>query len=294
MTRQVPFLDGDKMTQILDGKALSKTIRADLAAKIQAHTSNGHRAPGLCTVLVGEDPASEVYVRNKRKQATKCGIESTHHQLDASVSEQELLDLIRDLNLNQKIDGILVQLPLPKHIDDQKIIQSIDPAKDVDGFHPYNVGLLSMGSPQFVSCTPKGCMKLIESSGISIKGSHAVVVGRSNIVGKPVASLLLSQHATVTICHSRTKDLEAITRQADIIIAAVGRPKFLGFDHIKDGAVVIDVGINRGEDGKLVGDVDFDAVKENTSAITPVPGGVGPMTIAMLLENTLEAYESKL
>lgn len=279
------------MTRILDGKVLSKTIRSDLTKRVKNHLDSGRRAPGLCTILVGEDPASQVYVRNKRKQAEQCGINSIHHQLEESTSQSDLLKLIQSCNSDENVDGILVQLPLPKHISESEVIESIDPAKDVDGFHPENVGLLSIGKPRFVSCTPKGCMRLIESSGIKVQGSHAVVVGRSNIVGKPVASLLLAQHATVTICHSRTKNLAAIASQADILVAAVGRPKMIGSDHIKEGAVVIDVGINRNEDGKLAGDVDFETVSSRCSAITPVPGGVGPMTIAMLLENTLEAYE---
>ena len=278
------------MTNIINGKELSKRIREELKDKI----SDLNIKPTLCTVLVGEDPASQVYVKNKRKQAEKCGITSIHHQLDSNIAEQDLLSLIKNLNQDPDINGILVQLPLPKHINEHKIINAVDPRKDVDGFHPENVGLLSIGEPRFVSCTPKGCLKLIKTVQQDLSGLHAVIVGRSNIVGKPVASLLLKEHCTVTICHSKTKNLESITKQADILVAAVGRAHMLNSNHIKPNSIIIDVGINRlgpDQNNKLVGDIDYDNILANgkAKAITPVPGGVGPMTIAMLLENTVEA-----
>lgn len=273
----------------IDGKAIAKKVRAEVAQTVKARRKAGHRAPGLATVLVGEDPASHVYVRNKRKQAAEAGIESFHHELDDSTSEVEVLALIETLNNDPKVDGILVQLPLPKTIDESKVLRAISPAKDVDGFHPESVAALSLGEHGFVPCTPKGCIRLLEEAGATLEGAHAVVVGRSNIVGKPMAQLLLQKNATVTICHSRTKNLAAICQQADIIVAAVGRLHFLNKDHIPKGCYVIDVGINRKEDGKLAGDVDTDAAMEVAAAVTPVPGGVGPMTIAMLLSNTCEA-----
>lgn len=276
--------------KLIDGKELSKTIRAELKDRVSQFTRQGKRPPGLCTILVGEDPASQVYVRNKRKQAERVGINSIHHKFENSVSQKELIALIHKLNEDSNIDGILVQLPLPKHINEDLIIKSILPLKDVDGFHPENVGLLSIGHPRFVSCTPKGCLALLKAANASLEGANAVVVGRSNIVGKPIASLLLAENATVTICHSRTKNLAEVSKRADIVIAAIGKPRFLNSKHIKEGAFVIDVGINRLDNGRLVGDVDTSAVLEKVARITPVPGGVGPMTIAMLLQNTVEAY----
>jgi methylenetetrahydrofolate dehydrogenase (NADP+)/methenyltetrahydrofolate cyclohydrolase len=280
--------------QIIDGKAIAARVRAEVAAAVKRRTDAGHRPPGLATVLVGDDPASQVYVRNKRKQASEVGIADIHHHLDASVSHDELLALVKQLNADERVDGILVQLPLPKQIDDSEILRAIDPDKDVDGFHPENVARLVLGLPGFVPCTPLGCMRLLAETGVNVAGAHAVVVGRSNIVGKPMAHLLLQQNATVTIAHSRTKDLAAITRQADILVVAVGRAKLIGAEHVREGAVVLDVGMNRDENGKLCGDVDFDAVRHKASAITPVPGGVGPMTIAHLLENTARSHARRL
>ncbi|MEC4672897.1 MAG: bifunctional methylenetetrahydrofolate dehydrogenase/methenyltetrahydrofolate cyclohydrolase FolD [Nitrospirota bacterium] len=245
--------------------------------------------PGLAVVLVGEDPASAVYVRNKKKACDTAGLYVEDCALPASTSQVDLLSLIDRLNANPKIHGILVQLPLPSHIDSQVILNAVSPEKDADGFHPYNIGRLVEGHPVFVPCTPKGVIRMIESTGQSLSGKRAVVLGRSNIVGKPVAMLLLHQHATVTMCHSRTKDLPALCREADVVVAAIGRAKFVTQDMVKDGAIVIDVGINRLDDGRLVGDVDFEQVCERAGWITPVPGGVGPMTIAMLLTNTVEA-----
>lgn len=280
------------MAELIDGKVVSQSVRDEvtgLAAKLKEDTGI---VPGLAAVLVGEDPASEIYVRNKRKACEKVGIYSEEHKLPAETTEQELLALVDKLNEDPKIHGILVQLPLPDHIDETKILRTVSPLKDVDGFHPYNVGLLVEGNPRFVSCTPGGIIKMLEYYDIDIKGKEVVVVGRSNIVGKPVSMLLLHRHGTVTICHSRTKPLEEVTRRADILVAAIGRANFITGDMVKDGAVVIDVGINRKDDGKLTGDVDFEAVSEKASYITPVPGGVGPMTIAMLLYNTYLSAKS--
>ena len=249
------------------------------------------RTPGLATVLVGEDPASAVYVRNKNKICHEIGFQSFGQNLSAETTEEELLDIIKKLNSNDEVNGILVQLPLPDHIDSEKILLSIDPEKDVDGFHPINVGKLAIGNALLTPCTPTGIIALLDYYKIEIPGKHAVVLGRSNIVGKPVAHLLLQRHATVTICHSKTKNLQQVNRQADILIAAVGRPHFVNSDMVKEGTVVIDVGINR-VDGKLTGDVDFDQVAEKAGLITPVPGGVGPMTIALLMENTLKAFKA--
>jgi methylenetetrahydrofolate dehydrogenase (NADP+)/methenyltetrahydrofolate cyclohydrolase len=282
---------------LIDGKAVAASLRAELATRVAAHVAAGQRAPGLAVVLVGEDPASQVYVASKAKQTTEIGMVSIEHKLPAETAQAELLALIARLNADPAIDGILVQLPVPKHIDAEAIIEAIDPAKDVDGFHPVNVGRLATGGKAFVPCTPRGSMRLIRTVRADLSGLHAVVVGRSNIVGKPMAQLLLAENCTVTIAHSRTKDLPGICQQADILVAAVGRPLMLNAAHVKPGAIVIDVGINRvpsGEKTKLVGDVDFDAVVNIAGAITPVPGGVGPMTIACLLENTLESYERKL
>lgn len=282
---------------LIDGKAVAASLRAKLAMRVAAHVAAGKRAPGLAVMLVGEDPASQVYVASKAKQTTEIGMVSIEHKLPAETSQADLLARIAKLNADPSVDGILVQLPLPPHIDADAIIEAIDPAKDVDGFHPVNVGRLATGGKAFVPCTPRGSMRLIRTVRADLSGLHAVVVGRSNIVGKPMAQLLLAANCTVTIAHSRTTDLPGICRQADILVAAVGRPLMLNAAHVKPGAIVIDVGINRvpaGEKTKLVGDVDFEAVRGIAGAITPVPGGVGPMTIACLLENTLDSYELKL
>lgn len=276
--------------QLINGTILSQQIRAEVAKRAAALSARGKQA-GLAVVLVGDDPASHVYVRNKVKACNEAGIRSVLEQYEASLSEAELLDRIEALNRDPSIHGILVQMPLPKHIDPQKVIEAISTSKDVDGYSVLSAGELMSGLPGFRPCTPYGCMKMIESTGISPRGKHAVVIGRSNTVGKPMALLLLQANATVTICHSGTPDLSAFTRQADIVVAAVGRKNTVTADMVKPGAIVIDVGINRGEDGKLVGDVDFANVKEVAGYITPVPGGVGPMTIAMLLVNTIEAAE---
>jgi len=279
---------------IIDGKALAATIRAEVKAAVGALVARGGRPPGLAVVLVGHDPASEVYVRNKARQTIEAGMRSFEHKLPETASEQELLDLVARLNADPDVDGILVQLPLPAHIDATRVLDSIDPAKDVDGFHPHNVGLLSQGRPTFVPCTPAGCMKLLERSGLSLRGASAVVIGRSNIVGRPMAMLLEKADATVTLCHSRTRDLPALVRQADLVVAAIGRANFVLGDWLRDGAVVVDVGINRLDDGRLVGDVDFEAALPRCAAITPVPGGAGPMTITMLMENTVLSAERRL
>ncbi|MFZ9679744.1 MAG: bifunctional methylenetetrahydrofolate dehydrogenase/methenyltetrahydrofolate cyclohydrolase FolD [Quisquiliibacterium sp.] len=279
---------------IIDGAALAGRIRAQIAQRAQALTARGTR-PGLAVVLVGNDPASAVYVRNKVKDCEEAGIHSVLDRLPAETSEQALLARIDQLNRDPAIHGILVQLPLPAHLDERLVIESIAPDKDVDGFHVSNAGALMTGSPRFLPCTPYGVMKMLEEAGVKLGGAEAVVVGRSNIVGKPQAMLLLAQDATVTICHSRTQDLAAHTRRADVLIAAVGRARMITADMVKPGAVVIDVGMNRIPDGpnagKLCGDVDFDSVSQVAGAITPVPGGVGPMTRAMLLVNTMEAAE---
>ncbi len=275
--------------QIIDGKALALNLREGIGQEVAILEKNTGIKPGLAAVLVGDDPASAVYVRNKKRACEKAGLYPQEHLLPASTTQEELLKLIQSLNADPKIHGILVQLPLPPHIESKAILQAVSPDKDADGFHPVNVGRLVEGDPVFVPCTPKGVIRMIDSTGVDISGKRVVVIGRSNIVGKPVAMLLLHRHATVTICHSRTKDLADVVHEADIVIAAIGKPLFVTPDMVKDGAVVIDVGINRLSDGKLVGDVDFDRVKEQASWITPVPGGVGPMTIAMLLQNTLES-----
>ncbi len=274
------------MAEIIDGKAIAAEMRADIKAETQSLVAQGV-TPGLAVVLVGEDPASTVYVSMKEKACAAAGIFSDEHKLDASISESQLLELVANLNADERIDGILVQLPLPEHIDEAKVLEAISPNKDVDGFHPYNVGRLVSGNPLFQSCTPYGIMKMLEKTGVELKGKEVVVVGRSNIVGKPVALMCLAQHATVTICHSRTRDLAQKVAAADVLIAAVGKPQMIKGDWIKPGAVVIDVGVNRIEEKKLIGDVDFAAACRNAAAITPVPGGVGPMTITMLLYNTL-------
>lgn len=276
------------MAQLLKGKEVSARIKAELKAEADKLKTEGINA-GLAVIIVGEDPASQVYVRNKERACEECGIYSEKYALPESTSQEELLALIDKLNKQTNISGILVQLPVPKHIDEETIINAIDPKKDVDAFHPVNVGKIMVGNYDFVPCTPAGVMALIKESGIDVSGKECVVVGRSNIVGKPQAMLLLHQNGTVTICHSKTKDLKEKTKQADILVAAVGIPNFITGDMIKEGAVVIDVGINRMPDGKLCGDVEFESAEKTAGAITPVPGGVGPMTIAMLMKNTLKA-----
>lgn len=279
------------MPSIIDGKSLAQKIREEVASEVSA-LKKQKIIPGLAVIICGDDPASQVYVKNKRVACKKTGIESFDHSLPLETSEEELFKLVLKLNADKKVHGILVQLPLPKHIDERRILEAIDPAKDVDGFHPINIGHLLTGEPCLKACTPAGIMALIDSTGIDLEGKNAVVVGRSNIVGKPVAIMLLWRHATVTICHSRTKDLAGEIKRADVVIAAIGRPKFIKGSWIKEGAVVIDVGINRADDGKICGDVDFESALPRALAITPVPGGVGPMTIAMLLKNTVEAATS--
>jgi len=280
--------------QILDGKAISQKVRDEVKANVAAFAALHGRPPGLDVVLVGENPASMVYTRNKEKMALEVGMRGKLHRLPPETTEAELLDLIAALNADDAVDGILVQLPLPKQIREERVLDAVDPRKDVDGFHPVNAGMLVSGRPSLVPCTPRGCMRLLFEAGIAVAGTRAVVVGRSNIVGKPMAHLLLAQHATVTIAHSRTKDLAAVCREADVLVAAVGKARMIQGDWIKEGAVVIDVGINRLDDGKLCGDVDTEAARARASWITPVPGGVGPMTIACLLENTLTAAERRL
>ena len=277
------------MSIIIDGNKIAQDIRQAVREETLVLTRRTGIVPGLAVVLAGDDPASKVYVGRKAKACAEAGFLSREYKLPADVGEAELLALIRDLNQDRQIHGILVQLPLPKHIVTDKIIAAIDPNKDVDGFHPANVGRLVTGSPLFIPCTPRGIMELIARTGIELSGKDAVVIGRSNIVGKPIAFLLLAQNATVTMCHSKTKDLPAVARRADVLIAAIGKPRMITADMVKDGAVVIDVGVNRLENGKLAGDVAFDEVAPKASAITPVPGGVGPMTIAMLMKNTLDA-----
>jgi methylenetetrahydrofolate dehydrogenase (NADP+)/methenyltetrahydrofolate cyclohydrolase len=279
--------------QTIDGVELSRQIRETVSQRAQALAAQGRR-PGLAVILVGDDPASAVYVRNKVKACEAHGLHSVFEKYDASLSEADLLERIRTLNTDPSIHGILVQMPLPRHIDPHRVIETIAVHKDVDGFSTLSAGELMSGLPGFRPCTPYGCMKLIESTGVDIRGKHAVVIGRSNTVGKPMALLLLQAHATVTVCHSATRDLGLHTRQADILVAAVGRRHMVTADMVKPGAVVIDVGINRNEQGKLQGDVDFDAVREVAGWITPVPGGVGPMTITMLLVNTVEAAQRSL
>jgi len=276
--------------QRIDGNALSQILRADVTKRATALKAKGI-TPGLAVILVGENPASQVYVRNKVKACHDSGLHSLLEKHPDSLTQEALLDRISVLNQDTSIHGILVQLPLPKHIDAQKVIEAISPAKDVDGFHIASAGALMTGMPGFWPCTPYGCMKMLESIGYELKGKHAVVIGRSNIVGKPMALMLLQKNATVTICHSATQNLKAITLQADVIVAAVGKRNILTADMVKPGAVVLDVGMNRNEEGKLCGDVDFASVEQVAGYITPVPGGVGPMTITMLLVNTLEAAE---
>ncbi len=274
---------------IIDGKKLASELRAEIKEEVTELKEKHDLTPGLAVVLVGEDPASKVYVRNKHRACEKAGIASRDVRLEKDASHEEVMDVVRELNEDPDVHGILVQLPLPDQIDEEEVLNAIDPGKDVDGFHPFNLGLLLSGQPSFVACTPKGVMHMIKSLDIDLTGKEAVIVGRSNIVGKPQALLLLYENCTVTICHSRTKDLAEHCRNADVLVAAVGRPNMITGDMIKPGAIVIDVGINRLDDGSLTGDVDFEAAKETAEAITPVPGGVGPMTIAMLLRNTVDA-----
>ena len=281
------------MVSIIDGNKIAKDIRLQLREDALALKETTGLVPGLAVILVGEDPASQVYVGRKAKACEEVGFLSREYRLSADATEADLLKLIHDLNGDKSIHGVLVQLPLPKHIATDKIIAAIDPHKDVDGFHPYNVGGLVTGSPLFIPCTPRGIMELIARTGIELAGKEAVVVGRSNIVGKPMALLLLAQNATVTICHSKTMDLPAVTSRADVLIAAIGKARMITANMVKEGAVVIDVGVNRLETGKLAGDVAFDEVAAKASYITPVPGGVGPMTIAMLMKNTLDAAKMK-
>jgi len=282
--------------QIIDGKALADELRQGFKARVEALAARGHR-PGLVVILVGEDPASQVYVKNKVNGCLAIGMHSEKIVYDAAVDQEKVLKKIAELNADPAIHGILVQLPLPKHFDEEAVLEAIAPEKDVDGFHAENVGALAQGTPRFIPCTPYGVMKMFEKGGVDLAGKEAVVIGRSNIVGKPMALLLINAGATVTVCNSRTRDLAAHTRRADIVVAAVGRPKFVTADMLKPGAVVIDVGINRLQDGpdagKLCGDVDFAGCLEVAGQITPVPGGVGPMTITMLLANTIEAAERK-
>jgi methylenetetrahydrofolate dehydrogenase (NADP+)/methenyltetrahydrofolate cyclohydrolase len=278
--------------RLIDGKAVGAAVRKLVAAEVTSFAEECGRAPQLTTVIVGDDPASEVYVRNKHRACEEVGMRSAHHGLTAETSEAELLELVERLGADDDVDGILVQLPVPDHIDPDRIVAAIDPAKDVDGLTPVNAGLLAHGMPGLVPCTPSGVMELLRREGVELEGAEAVVVGRSKLVGVPVSRLLLAANATVTVCHSRTRDLAATCSRADVLVAAVGTPRLLGADAVKPGAVVIDVGVNRTDDG-LVGDVDFDAALEIAAAITPVPGGVGPMTIAMLLVNTLAAARAR-
>lgn len=273
---------------IIDGKAVSKKVKEDVKAECEQLKAKGV-TPGLAVIIVGDDPASQVYVHNKEVACEACGFYSVKYALPAETTQEELNALIDKLNKDDKINGILCQLPLPSHLDDKEVINRIDPLKDVDAFHPVNVGAIMIGDYNYLPCTPAGVMELIHSTGVDVSGKKAVVMGRSNIVGKPMAMLLLHENATVEITHSRTQNLADITKEADILVAAIGKAKFVKADMVKDGAVVIDVGMNRDENGKLCGDVDFEDVKDKCSYITPVPGGVGPMTIAMLMKNTLTA-----
>lgn len=279
------------MYQIIDGKKISQEIKDELKEQVSERKARGEKCC-LAVIQVGKDPASSVYVNNKKKACEYIGIDSLSYELPEETSQEELLGIIRELNEREDVNGILVQLPLPGHIDEDRVLLAVAPQKDVDGFHPVNVGNLSIGRPGYVSCTPAGVIQLLKRSGIEIEGKECVVLGRSNIVGKPMAMLLLRENGTVTVCHSRTKNLKEITRRADILVAAVGKPRFVDADFVKEGAVVIDVGIHRNENNKLCGDVDFDSVAPHTSAITPVPGGVGPMTIAMLMSNCVRGTEA--
>lgn len=281
------------MTQIIDGKKISAEIKDELKEKVSALKAEGKEIT-LAVIQVGNDPASTVYVGNKKKSCAYIGIRSLAYELPEDTTEEELLSLVNQLNESRDVHGILVQLPLPKQINEDKIIKAIAPAKDVDGFHPQSVGALSIGQPGFVSCTPAGIIQLLKRSGIAIDGKECVIVGRSNIVGKPMALLLLRENGTITVCHSHTKNLKEVCKRADILVAAIGKPKFFNHEYIKEGAVVIDVGIHRNENNKLCGDVDYDDVFPHVSAITPVPGGVGPMTIAMLMYNCVQAAEMEI
>ena len=281
------------MAQRIDGKLISAQIRGEISEECKAFVEKNGYAPGLAVIIVGENPASQVYVRNKKKACEEVGFYSEVHELPEATTQAELNALVDALNEKESIHGILVQLPLPKHLDETEVLLRIRPEKDVDAFHPYNVGKIMIGDPDFLPCTPAGVMALLERSNIEVAGKRCVVIGRSNIVGKPMAMLLLHSNGTVTICHSRTANLAEVCREADILVVAIGRADFVGADMVKPGAVVIDVGMNRRADGKLTGDVDFDAVEPIASAITPVPGGVGPMTITMLLKNTLTAAKKK-
>ena len=278
------------MAKLINGKEISQQIKDELKEKVSALKAQGKNIC-LAVIQVGNDPASSVYVGNKKKACAYIGIESRAFELPEETTEEELLSIIKDLNEDDGVHGILVQLPVPKHINEEKIINAISPKKDVDGFHPQNVGALVIGEQGFVSCTPAGIIQLLKRSNIEIEGKHCVVIGRSNIVGKPMSLLMLRENATVTICHSRTKNIKEICREADILIVAIGKPQFIGADYVKDGAVVIDVGIHRDENNKLCGDVKYDEVEPKASYITPVPGGVGPMTIAMLMHNCVEAMK---
>lgn len=284
--------DKENNMNIIDGKAISAKCKSETAEEIKTLTADGRRAPCLAVILVGNDPASQVYVRNKKRACEAVGITSLEYLLDETESEAKLLELIDFLNKDESVDGILVQMPVPKQIDPDRVIEAISPDKDVDAFHAYNVGKLFTGAPRFQPCTPAGVMRLIHESGVEVSGKNCVVVGRSNIVGKPMGALLLAENGTVTICHSRTKDLASFTKNADILVAACGKPAMITGDMVKEGAVLIDVGINRVGD-KLIGDLDFDSCAEKASYITPVPGGVGPMTIAILMQNTLTSYKMR-
>lgn len=280
------------MANIIDGKAISAQIREEIAEKVKLYNEKTGLRPGLAVIIVGENPASQVYVRNKKKACEQVGFNSWVYEMPESTTQDELNALIDKLNGDPGVHGILVQLPLPKHLDEEEVILRIKPEKDVDAFHPYNVGRITIGDPKFLPCTPAGIMELLKRSNIEISGKECVVIGRSNIVGKPMALLLLAENGTVTVCHSKTKDLKEVCRRADVLVVAIGRADFITADMVKEGAVVIDVGMNRNAEGKLTGDVDFASVSEVASYITPVPGGVGPMTITMLLQNTLTAAEN--
>ena len=279
------------MAQIIDGKAISQAVKDEIKARTAELSAKGITAT-LAVILVGEDPASQVYVKNKKKACEYCGIRSLSYELPSDTTEEKLLELIAELNEREDVNGILVQLPLPAGIDEDRVLDAISADKDVDGFHPVNVGKLSIGKKGFVSCTPAGVIQLLKRSNIEISGKECVVVGRSNIVGKPMSMLLLQENGTVTVCHSRTKDLKEVTKRADILVVAIGKPKFIDASYVREGAVVIDVGIHRMDDGKLCGDVDYASVEPVASAITPVPGGVGPMTIAMLMYNCLASVDA--
>ena len=280
------------MANIIDGKAISAQIREEIAQKVSAYAERTGKRPGLAVIIVGENPASQVYVRNKKRACEQVGFNSWVYEMPESTSQTELNALIDKLNADTEVHGILVQLPLPGHLDEEEVILRIRPDKDVDAFHPYNVGRITIGDPKFLPCTPAGIMELLKRSNIEIAGKKCVVIGRSNIVGKPMALLLLAENGTVTVCHSKTRDLKEACRRADILVVAIGKADFITADMVKEGAVVIDVGMNRNAEGKLTGDVDFETVSKVASYITPVPGGVGPMTITMLLQNTLTAAES--